>query len=90
VKHADVDEDLCQLSYGLVNVRCYGRYNVNGFHFCSTQFEAIRLLWATTNTGVVMRAIDAEGWETNYYGIINNILEFNFAKIKELKVVIAP
>jgi hypothetical protein len=34
-----------------------------------------------------MRAIDAEGRETNYYGIINKIIEFNFAENKELKVV---
>jgi hypothetical protein len=35
----------------------------------------------------VTRAIDAEGRETNNYGIINKILEFNFAENKELKVV---
>jgi hypothetical protein len=34
-----------------------------------------------------MRAIDAEGCETNYFGIINKILEFSFARNKELKVV---
>jgi hypothetical protein len=34
-----------------------------------------------------MRAIDAEGHETNYYGIISKILEFSFARNKELKVV---
>jgi hypothetical protein len=28
-----------------------------------------------------------KGWETNYYVIINNILEFNFASNKDLKVV---
>jgi hypothetical protein len=42
---------------------------------------------ATTNSGVVTRAINAEGRETNYYGIINKILEFSFARNKELKVV---
>jgi hypothetical protein len=42
---------------------------------------------ATTNSGVVTRAIDAEGHETNYYGIIKKILEFSFAGKKELKVV---
>jgi hypothetical protein len=57
------------------------------FHFCSTQFEALRPLRATTNTRVVRRVIDAEGRETNYYGIMNNILEFNFAGNKELKIV---
>jgi hypothetical protein len=35
----------------------------------------------------VTRAIDVEGHETNYYGIINKILEFSFARNKELKVV---
>jgi hypothetical protein len=35
----------------------------------------------------VTRTIDAEGRETNYYGIINKIFEFSFARNKELKVV---
>jgi hypothetical protein len=39
---------------------------------------------ATTNSGVVMRAIHADGHETNYYGIINKILEFSFVGNKEL------
>jgi hypothetical protein len=85
VKHADIHEDLRQLSYRLVKVRSYGRYDVNGFHFRSTQFVALRPLRATTTTGVVMRTIDAEGWETNYYRIINYILEFNFTRNKELR-----
>jgi hypothetical protein len=34
-----------------------------------------------------MRAIDADGHETNYYGIINKILEFSFVENMELKVV---
>jgi hypothetical protein len=42
---------------------------------------------ATNNSGVVTRVIDAEERETNYYGIINKILEFSFAGNKELKVV---
>jgi hypothetical protein len=42
---------------------------------------------ATTNSGGVMRAIDAEGRETSYYGIINKILEFSFVRNKELKIV---
>jgi hypothetical protein len=78
MKHAGVHKDLRQLSYELVKVRSYGRYDANGFHFPSTQFEARHPLCATTNTRVVTRAIDAEGRETNYYKIINNILEFIF------------
>jgi hypothetical protein len=87
VKVVDVHPDLRQLAYRLVKVRSYGRYNVNGFRFHSTTFKALRPLAATTNSGVVMRAINAEGHETNYYGIINKIIEFSFAGNKELKVV---
>jgi hypothetical protein len=46
-----------------------------------------RPLATTTNSGVVTRAIDAEGCETNYYGIINKIFEFSFIRNKELKLV---
>jgi hypothetical protein len=34
-----------------------------------------------------MSAINADGHETNYYGIINKILEFSFVGNKELKIV---
>jgi hypothetical protein len=78
---------LRQLAYGLVKVRSYSRYDINGFRFRSTAFEALHPLTATTNSGVVMRAIDVEGHKTNYYEIINKILKFSFAGNKELKVV---
>jgi hypothetical protein len=71
----------------LIKVRSYGLYDINGFQFCSTTFEALHPLAGTTNSGVVTRAIDAEGRKTNYYGIINKILEFSFVRNKELKVV---
>jgi hypothetical protein len=87
VKVVNVYPDLRQLAYGLVKVRSYGRYDVNDFRFCSTAFEALHPLAATTNSGVVTRAIDAEGCETNYYGTINKILEFSFVGNKELTVV---
>jgi hypothetical protein len=52
---------------------------------------SIRCEWlprtATRKTGVLTRALDALGRETNYYGIIQNILEFNFAGNKTLKLV---
>jgi hypothetical protein len=88
VQVVDIHPDLRQLAYGLVKVRSYGRYDINDFRFCSTTFEALRPLATTTNSGVVTRAIDVEGHETNYYGVINKILEFSFARNKELKVVI--
>jgi hypothetical protein len=72
----------------LVKVRNYCRYDINGFQFHSTTFEALQPLAATTNSGVVMRAINAEGRETNCYGTIKKILEFSFVGNKELKVVL--
>jgi hypothetical protein len=42
---------------------------------------------ATTNSEVVTRAINVEGCEINYDGIINKILDFSFVGNKELKVV---
>jgi hypothetical protein len=60
---------------------------INGFHFRSTVFETSRLLAATTNTGVVTRVVDAEGHESMYYGIIKNIIEYNFPGNKNLKTV---
>jgi hypothetical protein len=87
VKVVNVHPDLRQLAYRLVKVRSYDHYDVNGFRFHSTAFEDLCPLAATTNSGVVMREIDAEGHKTNYYGIINKILEFSFAGNKEFKVV---
>jgi hypothetical protein len=66
VKVVDVHPNLRQLADGLVKVRSYGRYDVNGFQFPSIAFESLRPLAATTNSGVVTRAIN-DGHKTNYY-----------------------
>jgi hypothetical protein len=84
---SNVHPNLHQLSYGYVTVRRYGRYDVNGFHFRSTIFEDAHLLAVTCNTGVVVRAVDDEGWETNYYGVIKDILKLTFGGDKNLRVV---
>jgi hypothetical protein len=86
-KTPNILEDLMQLSYGTVTCRSFGRYDVNGLCFRSHQFEKSHPRAATRNTGIVARALDAQGRETNYYGIIQNIFEFNFAWNKILKVV---
>jgi hypothetical protein len=83
----NVHADLQQLSYGSIIAKSYGRYGVNRFRFCSTIFEASCPLAATTNTGVVMRAVDAEGHESKYYGIIKNVIEYNFVGNKNIKIV---
>jgi hypothetical protein len=84
---SNVHPDLRQLSYEYITIRRYGRYNDNGFHFHSTIFEDARTLSATCNTGVVVRAVDDEGWEINYYGIIKDILELTFGGDKDLRAV---
>jgi hypothetical protein len=80
----NVHADLRQLSYGSIVAKSYDRYDVSGFRFCSTIFEASHPLAATTNTGVVTMAADAEGHESKYYGIIKNIIE-TLLRIRILK-----
>jgi hypothetical protein len=70
--------NLRQLSLGAVTIKRYGRYDVNGFRFHSTRFKDAHPLAATTNSGVVTRDVDDEGKVTNYYGVINDILEYKF------------
>jgi hypothetical protein len=63
----NVHTDLCQLSYRSVTTKSYDHYDVNGFRFRSTIFESSCPLAAITNTRVVMRVIDEEGHETEYF-----------------------
>jgi hypothetical protein len=83
----NVHTDLRQLSYESIVAKSYSRYGVNEFRFHSTIFEASRPLATITNTGVVTRVVDAEGHESKYYGIIKNIIEYNFARNKNFKIV---
>jgi hypothetical protein len=62
----NVHADLHQLSYGSIVVKSYSRYDINGFLFRSTIFEASRPLAGTTNTRVVMRAVDADDHQSKY------------------------
>jgi hypothetical protein len=78
---------LRQLSYRSVTAKSCGKYDVNMFRFRSTFFETSRPLVATTNTRVVTRVVDAQGYKSKYYGIIKNIIEYNFTKNKNLKIV---
>jgi hypothetical protein len=83
----NVHVDLRQLSYESIVVKSYGRYDINGFCFCSTIFEASHPLADTTNTRVVMRVIDADGHKSKYYGVIKNIIEYRVAGNKNLKTM---
>jgi hypothetical protein len=84
---SNVHADLRQLSYRSVGAKSYDRYDVNRFHFRATVFEVSHPLASTTNIGVVTRVVDVEGHESKYYGIIKNIIEYNFAGNKNLKIM---
>jgi hypothetical protein len=51
------------------------------------KLEVSHPLVATTNSGLVTSGEDATGHVTNYYGILQNIVEYTFGGAKELKVV---
>jgi hypothetical protein len=65
----------------------YGHYDINGYRFQTVKLEASRPLAATTNSGVVANGEDTSGLATDYYGILQKIIEYMFGGNKELKVV---
>jgi hypothetical protein len=75
------------MSLGIVTVRSYGRYDINGFRFRSTKFESTHPLVATTNTGVVCTTKDDRERRINYYGIVKDILVYDFTGPNNLQVV---
>lgn len=83
---ANVHEDMCQLSYESVTIKSQSRCDVNRFHIQSTKLEVTHTL-AACNIEVVTRSIDAQYQKINYYKIIQNILEYSFAKNTNLKML---
>src|SRR6266540_5663778 len=83
----DVHDDLRQLSHGSVTAREFVRYDITRFRFRTAKFEANRQLAATKNSGVVTKVCDASDHEINYYGVLQNIVEYKFGGSKELRVV---
>jgi hypothetical protein len=83
----NVSNDLRQLSLGQVKALEYSCYDINGYHFWTAKLEASRPLAATTNSGLVTSGEDATDHVTDYYDILQNIVEYTFNGAKELKVV---
>jgi hypothetical protein len=83
----NVSNDLRQLSLGQVKALEYSRYDINGYRFRIAKLEARHPLAATTNNGLVTSGEDAIGHITDYYGILQNIIEYTFGGAKDLKVV---
>jgi hypothetical protein len=65
----------------------YDRYDINEYHFRVVKLEVSHPLAATTNNGVVANGKDASGLTTDYYGVLQKIIEYTFGGYKELKVV---
>jgi hypothetical protein len=82
-----VSDDLQQLSLGQVKTLEFGRYDINGYHFRTAKLEASHPLPTTTNSGAVVNGEDASGLATDYYSVLQKIIEYTFSGTKELKVV---
>ena len=87
MQDVNVSDDLRQLAHGQVKATEYTRYDINGYRFRTAKLEASRPLAATSNSGVVTSAADASGHVSDYYGILQKIIEYTFGGAKELRVV---
>jgi hypothetical protein len=54
----------------------YNRYDIKRYHFRMVKLEVSPPLVATTNNGLVTSGKDATGHVTDYYGILQNIVEY--------------
>jgi hypothetical protein len=70
-----------------VKAKEYSCYDINGYHFRTVKLEANHPLVATSNIGVVRSVADATGDITDYYGVLQKIIEYMFGGAKELRVV---
>jgi hypothetical protein len=87
MEDVNVSNDLKQLSHGQVKALEYSHNDINGYRFRTVKLEASRPLAATINSRVVTRGEDATSHVTDYYNILQNIVEYTFGGAKELKVV---
>jgi hypothetical protein len=83
----NISNDLRQLSLGQVKALEYNRFDINGYRFRTVKLEASRPLAATTNNSLVTSGENATSHVTDYYGILQNIIEYIFSGAKELNVV---
>jgi hypothetical protein len=87
MQDVNVSNDLRQLSLCQVKAMEYSCYDINRYYFRTAKLEASHPLAATTNSGLVTSGEDATSHVTDYYGILQNIVEYTFGGAKELKVV---
>jgi hypothetical protein len=66
------------MAHTSVSVRNYTRYDVNGYRFRTAKLEKSRPLAATTNSGVLASSNVDDEKVVDYYGVLQNIVEFIF------------
>jgi hypothetical protein len=82
MEDVNVSNDLRQLSHGQIKALEYSRYNINRYYFLMVKLEASHPLAATTNNRVVTSGKDATGHVTDYYDILQNIVEYTSVALK--------
>jgi hypothetical protein len=87
MEDGNISYDLRRLAHGQVKALEYSRYDINGYRFQTVKLEVSRPLAATCNSGVVTSGEDASGVASDYYGVLQNIIEYTFRGTKELNVV---
>jgi hypothetical protein len=87
MEDVNVSNDLRQLSNGQVKALECSRYDINGHRFQTEKLEVSRPLADRTNSGVVISGEDAISHVTDYYGILQNIIQHTFGGGKELRIV---
>jgi hypothetical protein len=87
MEDVSVSNDLSRLSHSQVKTLKYNIYDINEYHFQMTKLEMSRSLAATTNRRAITSGEYATGHIINYYGILQNIVEYMFGGAKELRVV---
>jgi hypothetical protein len=70
-----------------VTARNYNRYDVSGFRFRTAKLEKSRPFAATVNSGVMTSAYDASDKLVHYYGVLQNIVQYQFDGPKPLSMV---
>jgi hypothetical protein len=78
MEDVNVSSDLRQLSLGQVKALEYSLYDINRYHFWMAKLEASCPLAATTNNWVATSGEDATGHITDYYSILQHIVEYTF------------
>jgi hypothetical protein len=82
----NLNDDLRQLSIGSVTAKSYGRYDVNGYRFCSSIFESSHPMAATQK---VESLLGQPTWKDTKPAIMekSKIIEITFAGNKPLALV---